>query len=236
MPRLRVLTWNIHGCIGRDRKHDAERVAARIRYLEPDLAALQEVDTRRRLGPVLPYGGENLADYLRRQVGDHVHDAWTLSSADGHYGQILASRFPLATPEIHDISVPGREPRKVITARVETGASPFRVIATHLGLRRGERRRQLAALKEIVAAEPNMASILLGDLNEWRGGGVQQRSLLADFESGTAHASFPSRFPLFALDRILCRQGVRLERSWVDRGAKGASDHLPVLADIAVGE
>lgn len=236
MSLLRVLTWNIHGCIGRDRKHDVERVAARIRQLRPDLAALQEVDTRRRPSQVLPNVEENIADYLRRQVGDHAHDAWTLSSADGHYGQILASRFPLATPEIHDISVLGREPRKVITAHVETGDQPFRVIATHLGLGRGERRRQVAALKEIIAAEPNMASILLGDLNEWRRGDVQQRSLLTEFESGTAHASFPARFPLFALDRILCRQGIRLGRSWVDRGAQGASDHLPVVADIAFGE
>lgn len=236
MHRLRVVTWNIHGCIGRDRRHDAERVAARIRHLGPDLAAFQEVDTRQRPSWVLPNGVENLADYLRRQVGDHAHDAWTLSSADGHYGQILASRFPLAASEIHDISVPGREPRKVITARVETGARPFRVIATHLGLRRGERRRQLAALREIIAAEPGMATILLGDLNEWRRSEPQQRSLLAEFEYGTAHASFPARFPMFALDRILCRQGVRLDRSWVDHGAHGASDHLPVVADIAVGE
>ena len=234
MTRLRVLTWNVHGCIGRDRKHDAERVAARIRHLEADLAALQEVDTRRRPGWALPDGGADIADYLRRQVGDHAHDAWALSSADGHYGQILASRFPLAAPEIHDISVPGREPRKVITARIETGTQPLRVIATHLGLRRDERRQQFAMLREIVAAEPTMATILLGDLNEWRRGGTPRRGLFGEFESETAHASFPARFPLFPLDRILCRQGVRIEHSRVDRGARGASDHLPVVADIAV--
>ena len=47
-------------------------------------------------------------------IRSYYDDAWALSSADGHYGQILASRFPLAAPEIHDISAPGREPRKVI--------------------------------------------------------------------------------------------------------------------------
>lgn len=236
MIRLRVLTWNIHGCIGGDRKHDVERVAARIRHLAPDLAALQEVDTRRRPGRTLPNGGETIANYLRRQVGDHAHDAWALSSADGHYGQMLASRFPLTAPEIHDISVPGREPRKVIAACIETGGRPFRVIATHLGLRRAERRRQLATLSEVVAAEPAMATILLGDLNEWRRGGVLRRNLLSAFDGGTKHASFPASLPLLALDRILWRQGVRVERTWVDRGAQGASDHLPVVADVAIGE
>jgi len=233
---VRVLTWNIHGCIGYDRQHDAARVAERIRYLAPDVAALQEVDTRRRPGQTLENGGENVADYLRRQVGDHAHDAWALSSADGHYGQILASRFPLAAPEIHDISAPGREPRKVMTARVETGGRPFRIIATHLGLGRGERRRQLATLSEIVAAEPAMPTILLGDLNEWRRRGVLRRGLLSAFDGATEHASFPARLPLLALDRILWRQGVRVERSWVDRGAQGASDHLPVVADLRIGE
>lgn len=234
MARLRILTWNIHGCIGRDRRHDAERIAARIRHLSPDLAALQEVDTRRRPGRMLPNGDENLVDYLRRQIGDHAHPAWALSSADGDYGQILASRFPLEAPEIRDISVPGREPRKVITARIATFARPLRVIATHLGLRLGERRRQLAVLKEIVAAEPATATILLGDLNEWRIVVSPQRTLFDDFDSWTTHASFPARFPLFALDRILSRNGVRLERSWVDRDARGASDHLPVVADFTI--
>lgn len=234
MPRLRILTWNIHSCIGRDRQHDLERVAARIRHLSPDLAALQEVDTRHRPGQKLPDDGESIANYLRRQVGDHARDAWTISSADGHYGQILASRFPLDAPEIHDISVSGREPRKVITARVQVSERPLRVIATHLGLRGGERRQQLAALKEIVAAEPAISTVLLGDLNEWRLGTSPQRGLFEDFDNWTSHASFPSRFPVFALDRILCRQGVRLERSWVDRDAGGASDHLPVVGELGI--
>jgi len=132
--------------------------------------------------------------------------------------------------------VPGREPRKGITACVETSTQPLRVIATHLGLRQAERRRQFAMLREIIAAEPTMTSILLGDLHEWRRGSVSLRCLLVKFESATTHANFSTRFPLFALDRILCEQGVRLARSWVDRGAQDASDHLPALGDVVVGE
>lgn len=234
MAVLRVLTWNIHGCVGRDRRHDPERIATRLRLLSPDVAALQEVDTRQRPARQLPNGGDSIPGYLREQVGDHGHDAWALTSADGHYGQMLVSRFPLEAPRVHDITVPGREPRKVIAARIEVFARPVRVIATHLGLRRGERRRQFAALRDIVAAEPGIATILLGDLNEWRLVGVPQRGLFDLFESRTPHASFPASYPLFALDRVLSRQGARLLRSWADRAAPGASDHLPVIAEFSL--
>jgi endonuclease/exonuclease/phosphatase family metal-dependent hydrolase len=39
---------------------------------------------------------------------------------------------------------------------------------------------------------------------------------------------------MIRLDRIYCRPGGALVASWTDRSARLASDHLPVLADIAV--
>jgi endonuclease/exonuclease/phosphatase family metal-dependent hydrolase len=39
---------------------------------------------------------------------------------------------------------------------------------------------------------------------------------------------------VFRLDRIFCWPPKALTRSFVDRGAWRASDHLPVIADIAV--
>src|SRR4030095_3601651 len=41
---LRVLSYNIHRAIGVDRLFRPERVAAIIRYHEPDIVLLQEVD------------------------------------------------------------------------------------------------------------------------------------------------------------------------------------------------
>ena len=40
MPR--ILTYNIHRCVGVDRKLDVGRVAATIAALEPDIVALQD--------------------------------------------------------------------------------------------------------------------------------------------------------------------------------------------------
>ena len=45
MPR--IVTYNIHRCVGVDRKLDVARVAETIGALEPDIVALQEVDVGR---------------------------------------------------------------------------------------------------------------------------------------------------------------------------------------------
>jgi endonuclease/exonuclease/phosphatase family metal-dependent hydrolase len=229
MPWLRVLTWNIHACIGADGRHDVARVGALVGALAPDIAAFQEVDSR-RAAP----GAGRVYDALCAQVGAHGHDAWSISGRDGHYGQMLASRFPLEDKAVHDISVPGLEPRKVMTAYVRLPECRLRVIATHLGLRRYERRRQVEALRQIVASDPAEPMLLLGDFNEWFLPHQSQRSVFAQVDAWTRHASFPARMPLFALDRICCRPAGLLTRSRAVHEAHGASDHLPVLAELAL--
>lgn len=228
--QLRVVTWNIHGCVGNDGRHDIERIGGFIRAIAPDIAALQEVDSRRQSPTHLDTYG-----YLRYQVGDHGHRAWSISGEDGHYGQMLASRYPLTERQVHDISVPGREPRKAIEAQVQLPWGMVRVIATHLGLRRGERRQQLDQLREIVLTDLASPAVLLGDLNDWRDG--RGSDPLSDlFDAQTEHRSFPSRFPVLPLDRIMCRAGVRLMTSRTVREASVASDHLPVVAGLSLPE
>ncbi|MGF1592149.1 MAG: endonuclease/exonuclease/phosphatase family protein [Kiloniellaceae bacterium] len=232
-PHLRAMTWNIHGCVGSDGCYDAGRVGAVVSALTPDIAAFQEVDSRRAARHGAPGAGK-IYDVLRQLVGDHGHDAWSISGRDGDYGQILASRLPLEDRQVHDISVAGREARKVMSARIALPAATLRVVATHLGLSRHERRHQLAALREIIAADPATPLLLLGDFNEWFWPRRSQRELFELVGDWTRQASFPARFPLFALDRICCRPGGLLARTWTHRAARTASDHLPVLAELAL--
>ncbi len=39
---IRVATYNVHACVGRDGRHDPERVARVIGELDADVVALQE--------------------------------------------------------------------------------------------------------------------------------------------------------------------------------------------------
>ena len=51
MPR--IVTYNVHRCVGNDRRLDVARVADVLAKLEPDIVALQELDVgRARTGRV----------------------------------------------------------------------------------------------------------------------------------------------------------------------------------------
>lgn len=226
--RLRAVTWNIHGCVGMDGRRSLVRTGRVITAMAPDIAAFQEVDLRRKAGFSI-----DAARYLRELVGGHGHEAWALSGSEGHYGQILASRYPLERRQVHDVSVRGREPRKVMEAVVRLPGGALRVLATHLGLFPAERRHQVSLLREIVMQDLSLPILLLGDLNEWRRPAPGQAPYDV-FETQTLHKSFPSPLPTLAFDRILCRGDVSLTDSRVVRGAFMASDHLPVVAGISV--
>jgi endonuclease/exonuclease/phosphatase family metal-dependent hydrolase len=49
--KLRLMTYNVHRCVGTDRALDVERVAEVIAAENPDVVALQELDVLRRPAP-----------------------------------------------------------------------------------------------------------------------------------------------------------------------------------------
>ncbi len=224
---VRIATWNVHGCIGADGRHDPERTARVIRAIDPDILALQEVDSRRRRAEE-----PDAFTFLQQSVGGHTVEARTLSTVDGHYGQTLASRWPMSHQEIHDLSVERREPRRAMEVMVELPGGPLRVIATHLGLRLGERRAQIEMLAAIVKRHHGLPTILLGDLNDWRRRGLCQRTMSQLFDICSKEATFPAPLPLLPLDRIWCRPGRLFLRAWTEKQARGVSDHLPLVAEL----
>jgi endonuclease/exonuclease/phosphatase family metal-dependent hydrolase len=224
---VRLLTWNVHAGIGPDGRFDLARIVDLVRRHDPDIVALQEVDARGERGAVAPF------DYLAAALGRHAAAARTIVAPDGHYGHLLISRWPLQQVAIHDLSVRRREPRGAIEATAATPYGPLHLAAVHLGLGWRERRAQAAMLAAIAGtARPTTA--MLGDFNDWFFFGSVRRALAAVLPARTMQRSFPARLPLFRLDRIYCRPAAALRRSHVDATARRISDHLPVIADIAV--
>ena len=155
---VRVMTWNIHGAFGRNPRFDLTRVVELILRADPDIIALQEVDSRH-----VPEG--NAFALLQESLGSHGVGAASVVTKDGEYGQLLISRWPLHETSIRDISYGEREPRRAIRARVETPFGDLQAIATHLGLSIRERRSQARALLDMIGdASPCVA---LGDFNDW---------------------------------------------------------------------
>jgi len=234
--RLRIATYNIHRCVGRDGTENIERVAAVLREINSDIVALQEVTSR----PAMT--GDMLA-YLAAAAHMQPIEGFTLSATGAHYGNALLTNLPISAIRRIDISVPGREPRGVIevTFTASDHAINDHVIilwATHLGLGIRERHLQIKKLLGALHAADVDAQILLGDFNEWLPWSRPLRTLHRWFVtpagSTPSPATFPSRKPLLRLDRIWVRPAERLValRAHSTELSRIASDHLPLVAEI----
>ncbi|MFO1128390.1 MAG: endonuclease/exonuclease/phosphatase family protein [Rhodospirillales bacterium] len=228
MPTIRVASYNIHRAIGTDGRRDAGRIGAVIGEIDAHIIALQEVDWHdHRHWQV---------EYLAQLPGYEAVPGPNIRDHRGEYGNLLLTRAPVRQVRRLDLSMSRREPRGAIDADVDIDGTPLRVVATHFGLGAGERWRQAVRLGRALSAGPDGATVLLGDLNDWTPGSLSLRPLLRLCGPAPHAPTFPSRRPLFALDRILVRQlpppiGFRPHASAL---ARVASDHLPVAAGIQV--
>lgn len=226
---VRVMTWNIHGALGRNPRFDLDRVVAFVQRHAPDVVALQEIDSRRSR----PLGVPNPFDALCEALGPHDARAAAIATVDGDYGQALISRWPMRNAAVHDLSYPEREPRRAIRCDIDTPSGPLRAIATHLGLSLHERRAQAQKLLALVG-EARGAVVALGDFNDWLWAGSVRTTLKRALPGFTRHATFPAALPLLGLDRVYVRPRQALLRSGTDRSARRLSDHLPVFADLTL--
>lgn len=228
---LRIASYNIHRCVGTDRRLDAARVAAVIAEVGCDTIGLQEVDSR---------SGERhdsiQLDYLADSTGMQAIAGHTIVRHEGHFGNALLTRRPVLGVRRHDLSVPGREPRGAIEADLDVEGVPIRVFVTHLGLRPAERRFQIRRMMELLqAVPPGRSVVVLGDINEWLPVGRPLRWMHDLLGETPAERSFPSWLPMFALDRVWVRPQEALLAFGTHRSAAArvASDHLPIKAIIA---
>jgi len=231
---VRVASYNVHGGVGRDRRRDAARIAAVLAEIDADVVGLQEVDSRHEPGE-----RDSQLRALARATGMRAVAGPTLSAPGGEFGNAILTRLPLRAADHCDLSVRGREPRGAVAVLLDAGCGDapleVRVAVTHLGLRGFERRWQARRLVTWLGERPVERSILLGDFNEWRPTSLVVRTLAAGAAMG-APRSFPARAPLLALDRVFVHAPAALRSVAVHASplARIASDHLPVVATVAV--
>ena len=153
--------------------------------------------------------------------------------AHGWHGNLLLVRNALIQ-KVHHLVLPGFEPRGAMVTDVEMDGRPLRVVNTHLGLLPGSRAMQARALIDKIALMEDRPTLLMGDLNEWRGGSAMLRTLGERFNINAPLPSFPARYPLVAFDRMMmCPQGELLDLAIHDSPvAYRASDHLPIKARL----
>lgn len=234
---IRILSYNVHSCVGTDRKLDPARVADVIASLNPDIIGLQELDVGRKRS-----GGIDQAEAIamRLKMDFHFHPALHLE--EELYGDALMTALPMRLVKAAGLASYG-EPRGALWAEVDVGETTVQVINTHLGLLRRDRLRQA---RELLGphwlGHPTLRdrpAILMGDFNSIPSSKPYRElsGALADTKRHTkrlADPTFPSRFPLLRLDHIFVVNGPEIVEAKAVRNTatRRASDHLPLIADI----
>ncbi len=237
---VRVATYNIHACVGVDRRYDPARIAAVLRSIDADVACLQEVGAGRQTGR--PGHADQWA-YLGAAIGCQVVLGAGMRAHRRRFGNAVLTRFPVLAARSIDLTVAGYEPRNAIDVDLLIGNRVLRVLATHFGLHAGERRLQagrlIAALGETAAENRRTADavLLMGDLNEWRGRSGAIGALDRRLGPSPAPRTFPSWMPVLPLDRIYADGPAVLCDVAVCRTALArlASDHLPLAGSLLWG-
>lgn len=233
---MRLLSWNIHkGIGGRDRRYALGRIIDCIEAENPDLICLQEVD---RL--VHRSRHDDQPRLLARYFRCHSVFQPNVHVGTGTYGNLVLSRWPVASRHRISLRQGVRKPRGAQLLLVDSPEGPLHLVHTHLGLAESERRWQVTRLLGhhlFRSAEPH-PTLIVGDFNDWRdslgrslfdGGGFRQVTSPA-----SRFRTFPAWMAIGSLDKAFTRGGLEVRHARVVRTslAKTASDHLPLVIDF----
>lgn len=223
MATLRVAAYNVHGFRG-----GTAAIAEALGEQPPDVLLLNEVGIlgfrlrrfRRRmgmdrasgLGRIRPVRNAVLVRRPWRVVGKHVE------------------RFPRQ----------GGVQRGVVFALARRAGLRVTLASVHLGLSGREREDHARHLTDLLAGVPHPL-VLGGDLNEGPDGaaaswiGERYWDAFGRTAEGKGH-TFPAGRPRARIDYVFVSDGITVERAWVGSGGTAASDHLPVFANLSVGD
>jgi endonuclease/exonuclease/phosphatase family metal-dependent hydrolase len=267
---MRIATWNLlHATpiIGTGTEVDLVEQAHKIRA---DIIGVQEVDREQprsnhvhqlqdiSVGLELPYwifapaviGTPGEQWHAADDSAIHLHSDEISEATSPHYGNGIASRYPLdqievmrfkAAPVSLPLAVPSDdgwrmlkvadEPRVAIIARAQTPLGPMTIATTHLSFVPGFNVKQLRALSKAVAKR-GLPSLLFGDFNLI--GKLPQR--ITRWDSLAQLPTYPVVNPRIQFDHILAHglpsETVKSARGRAQRMALGLSDHCALVTQL----
>ena len=241
-PRyIRVMSYNVHSCVGMDSRIAPERIARVIARYRPDVVALQEID----VGKPRTLGMDQ-AELIAKKLQMQVHFSPAIQFSEEEYGNAILTYLPIERTRKGSLGTaskrPAGEPRGVQWLTLDVDGLEVQILNTHLGVFAAQRKVQVDELlskRWLGHAECQGPTILCGDFNAT----PQSRSMLALKDVLTdAQAlaglkqlnTFAGRLPTICIDHILVRNIATVSNVLVPNTemTRVASDHLPLVVDI----
>ena len=235
-PVLSVMAWNIAAGYG-----DLTRTAETIRGINPDIAALQEVDVRWSQRSAFVDQADSLGKLLRMNVrfGPIYSVADTSRSRQPReFGVAILSRYPIVSSRNHEITrlstqqanaTPAKAPG-FLDAVIDVNGVRMRVFSTHLDYRADPavRQKQVSEMLAVMRLS-RMPTILAGDLNATPDAAELKplwflQDAASRWEGGAR--TYPAQSPIKRIDYVLVSDEFTVTDARVD--STSASDHRPV--------
>jgi len=248
---LRVMTYNVHSCIGMDGKLSPQRIARVIAQYQPDIVALQELDVIRARTE-----GVDQAHFIAQilEMDHHFHPVIHLE--EECYGDAILTHLPMSLIKTDHFPLPINakprlEPRGVLWVKIEFQGKIINVMNTHLGLTPSERSIQVDALLSrewLTHPDCHESMILCGDFNAapWQSTYRRLSTVLNDVQiknvnsrqvkNNKSQNTFSSRYPMVRIDHIFIDESIQVKKFKVAMTSltSVASDHLPLIVDLEI--
>ena len=218
--QLQIMSYNVRHCAGMDLVVDYDRTAAVIAQQQPDVVALQELDSMTGRS-----GHRDQLGELASRTNYHPVFGSAIDFDGGKYGVgILTHEIPLSTKRI---PLPGEEPRVLLVVELED----YVIACTHLDLDEAQR---LASVPLIVeeAQQWQKPFLLAGDWNDEPGSELLEAMTQYFTILSGDEATYPADEPTACIDYVgvLNGRAEAIGSHVIDEPE--ASDHLPLVVQL----
>ena len=216
--QVQVMTYNVRHCAGMDLVLDYDRTATVIIQQQPDVIALQELDSMTTRS-----GHRDQLEELANRTHYYPVFGSAIDYDGGKYGVgILTRETPICTRRI---PLPGEEPRVLLMVELQD----YVIACTHLDL---EEEQRMASVPHIIeeAQRWRKPFILAGDWNDTPNSEFLQEMTKYFTILSNDEASYPADEPQECIDYIAIFKDFNaetIESQVIDEPE--ASDHRPVV-------
>ncbi|KNC91598.1 endonuclease/exonuclease/phosphatase family protein [Trabulsiella odontotermitis] len=242
---LKVLTINTHkGFTALNRRFILPELRDAVRTVSADIVCLQEVLGAHEVHPLHVENWPDTSHYefLADTMWSDFAYGRNAVYPEGHHGNAVLSRYPIARYQNLDISVGESEKRGILHCQITPPDldHPIHVMCVHLGLKEIHRQQQLSLLSDYVNELPEGHPVVVaGDFNDWRQRANHPLKVQAGLEeiftraTGRPARTFPVRFPVLRLDRIYVKNASASSPTALALSNwRHLSDHAPLSAEI----